>query len=211
MAMKNPKTKRFDWSQVLRDEARITDVLLTEELATKLNLSTGSVSKALSRLEKRGLINRVADGVYLNKLVRDHSATDFISVLKADSYVSLESALSHWGLSTQSPVTLTCVTTGKPKEYRTPEFAITFRTISKRLFWGFVEKQTRYSKYRIAEPEKALLDWIYLCLQTGVTPSLDEIDFNPVDKQKLIKYADKYPGTVRNALMHSLAFEHFAA
>src|SRR5207248_5187115 len=52
MAMKNPKTKRFDWSQVLRDEARITDVLLTEELATKLNLSTGSVSKALSRLEE---------------------------------------------------------------------------------------------------------------------------------------------------------------
>jgi hypothetical protein len=100
-------------------------------------------------------------------------------------------------LSTQRPVTLTCVTTGKPKEYRTLEFAITFRTISKRLFGGFVEKQTRYSKYRIAEPEKALLDWIYLCLQTGVTPSLDEIDFNPVDKQKLVKYAGQYPGTVR--------------
>ncbi len=175
--MKNLKTKRFDWSQVLRDEARITDVLLTDELTTKLNLSSGSVSKALSRLEKRGLINRVAEGVYLNKLVRD----------------------------------LTCVTTGKPKEYRTPNVAITFRTISKRLFWGFVEKQTRYSKYRIAEPEKALLDWIYLSLQAGLTPSLDEIDFKPVDKQKLIKYADKYPGTVRNVLTRSLAFEHFAA
>ena len=106
---------------------------------------------------------------------------------------------------------LTCVTTGKPKEYRTQEFSITFRTISKRLFWGFVEKQTRYSKYAIAEPEKALLDWIYLCLQTGVTPSLDEIEFKFVDKQKLIKYAGKYPGTVRNVLTHSLAFEHFAA
>jgi len=94
---------------------------------------------------------------------------------------------------------------------RTPEFAITFRTISKRLFWGFVEKQTGYSNYRIAEPEKALLDWIYLSLQTGLTPHLDEIDFKVVDKQKLVKYADKYPGTVRNILMHSLAFEHSAA
>jgi len=108
-------------------------------------------------------------------------------------------------------VALTCVTTGKPKKYRTQEFSITFRTISKRLFWGFFEKQTRYSKYAIAEPEKALLDWIYLCLQTRVTPSLYEIEFNPVNKQKLIKYADKYPGTVRNVLTHSLAFEHFAA
>jgi predicted transcriptional regulator of viral defense system len=211
MAMTKLKTRRLDWSQVLRDQARITDVLLADELASKLNFPAGSISKALSRLEKRGLITRVADGVYLNKLVRDHSATDFITVLKPNSYVSLESALNHWGLSTQSPVTLTCVTTGKPKEYRTPEFAITFRTISKRLFWGFVEKQTRYSKYRIAEPEKALLDWIYLSLQTGLTPHLDEIDFKGVDKQKLVNYAGKYPGTVRNALTHSLAFEHFAA
>jgi hypothetical protein len=69
-------------------------------------------------------------------------------------YVSLESALSYWGLSTQSSVALTCVTTGKLKEYRTPEFRITFRTISKRLFWGFIEKQTRYSKYAIAEPQR---------------------------------------------------------
>ena len=205
------KTGRLDWSLVLRDEARIADVLLTDELASKLNVAAGSVAKALSRLEKRGLVNRVADGVYLNRFVRDHSATDFIGILRPDSYVSLESALHHWGLSTQSPATLTCVTTGKPKEYRTPMFTITFRSISKRLFWGFVEKRTRYSKYRIAEPEKALLDWIYLSLQAGLAPSLDEIDFKPVDKEKLMQYAAKYPGTVRHAIMHSLAFEHFAA
>jgi predicted transcriptional regulator of viral defense system len=209
--MKHLRTKPLDWVQVLTDEARLTDVILIKEIATKYKLPAASVWKALSRLEKRGLINRVTNGVYLNKLVRDHSATDFISVLKPDSYVSLESALSHWGLSTQSPVALTCVTTGKPKEYRTPNFAITFRTISKRLFWGFIEKQTRYSKYRIAEPEKALLDWTYLSLQAGLTPTLDEIDFKSVDKQKLVKYAAKYPGTVRYALTHSLAFEHFAA
>jgi len=53
---------------------------------------------------------------------------------------------------------MTRVTTVKPKEYQAPEFTITFRTISKRLYWGFIEKQTRCSKYPIAEPEKALLD-----------------------------------------------------
>src|SRR5262249_4952283 len=95
----------------------------------------------------------VSNGVYLNKLVRDASAFDFVNVVKPNSYVSLESALNHWGLSTQSPVSLTGVTTGKPKEYRTPEFTITLRTISEHFFWGFVEKQTRYSTYRIAESE----------------------------------------------------------
>jgi hypothetical protein len=110
-----------------------------------------------------------------------------------------------------SPVSLTFVTTGKPKEYSTPEFTTTLRSISEHLFWGFVEKQTRYSKYRIAEPEKALLDWVYFTLQSGLTPRLDEIELKSLDKQKLVKYANKYPGTVRNALTNSLAFEHFAA
>jgi hypothetical protein len=93
----------------------------------------------------------------------------------------------------------------KPKEYRTAPFSITFRMISKRWYWGFIEKQTRYSNCAIAEPEKALLDWIYLTLQGGLTPSLDEIEFKAIDRQKLAKYASKYPGTVQNTLMRSLA------
>src|SRR6266436_483879 len=124
MAMNNTKTNRLDWTRVLTDEARLTDVVVVDDLAAKYSLAPDSVCRAVSRLAKRGLLSRVSNGVYLNKLVRDASATDFLHVLNPNSYVSLESALNHWGLSTQSPVTLTCVTTGKPKEYRTPEFAI---------------------------------------------------------------------------------------
>ncbi len=209
--MKDQKASRLDWVKVLAGEALLTDVVVLDELAAKYNLSDASAGRAASRLTKRGLLSRVANGVYLNKFVRDASAADFLNVLKPNSYVSLESALNHWGVSTQSPASLTCVTTGKPKRYKTPEIAIAFRTISEQLFWGFVEKQTRYSKYKIAEPEKALLDWIYLTLQSGLTPRLDEIDPQVLNEQKLVKYADKYPSTVRNSLTSSLAFEHFAA
>jgi predicted transcriptional regulator of viral defense system len=165
MAMMNLNTKPLDWTNILVSEAKLPDVVLADEIAAKYKLPVPSVWKALSRLANRGVLSRVANGVYVNKLVRDNSALDFVSVLKPNSYVSLESALSHWGLSTQSPVALTCVTPGKSREYKTSEFALTFRTISKRLF----------------------------------------------NKQKLVKYADEYPGTVRNALVHSLAFKHFAA
>jgi predicted transcriptional regulator of viral defense system len=210
MAITKAERTPLDWINVLTNEARLTDVVLTNELVAKYKLPIGTVRKALARLAERGLLSRVTDGVYANKLVRDIGAPDFIRVLRPSSYVSLESALNHWGVSTQTPVALTCVTTGAPKEFRTSEFSITFRTISRRLYWGFLEKQTRYAKYSIAEPEKALLDWVYLSLKTGANPTLDEIDSKVLDKQKLVKYADKYPGTVRNVLTHSLAFEHFA-
>jgi hypothetical protein len=56
-----------------------------------------------------------------------------------------------------------------------------------------------------------LLDWIYLTLQSELTRRLDEIELKPIDKRKRVKYAAKYPGTVRKALTVSLALEHFAA
>jgi predicted transcriptional regulator of viral defense system len=211
MKKTTPKAKPLDWINVLTSEARLSDVILLKDIAAKYQLPAASVRKALSRLSDRGLVTRVTEGTYLNKLVRDYSASDFVGVLRPESYVSLEWALNHWGLSTQSPVAVTCVTTGKPKEYRTPEFTILFRRISKRLFWGFVEKQTRYGKFCIAEPEKALLDWVYLTLQEGLTPHLDEFTIKSIDKQKLGNYAAEYPSTVRNVVAHSVAFEHSAA
>ena len=162
--MKSTAAKPLDWSKVLSDEARFTDVVLVNAIATKYELPLPSVWKALARLANRGLLIRVAKGIYVNRLVRDSAAEDFSKLLRSDSY-ALESALGHWGLSTQSSVALTCVTTGKPKEYRTAAFTITFRTISKRLYWGFIEKQTRYSNYAIARPERPF--WIDITLLTG--------------------------------------------
>jgi hypothetical protein len=42
-----------------------------------------------------------------------HSARDFVSAIDAHSYVSLDSALLEWGVSNQSPIGVTCVTTSK--------------------------------------------------------------------------------------------------
>jgi predicted transcriptional regulator of viral defense system len=209
--MKKIISKRLDWTKILAQEGELSPVILIKVFAAKYKLHNSSVWKNLSRLAERGLVDRVTHGVYLNKLARDNSPTDFIGVLKSTSYVSLESALHYWGLSTQSPSTLTCVTTDKPKEYRTSDFAISFRTISKGLFWGYVEKRSRYSNYNIAEPEKALLDWLYLSLQSGLSPSLDEVVLKSLNRGKIAQYLDKYPSTVRNILVNSLAFEQSVA
>jgi hypothetical protein len=53
----------------------------------------------------------------------------------------------------------------------------------------------------IAEPEKAILDWIYLGLQNGVAPALDELDFSSVDRPKLLNFARRFP---RSTYLHVL-------
>ena len=122
---------------------------------------------------------------------------------RPDAYISLESALAEWGISTQSPSALTCVTTGFPREFRRPSVQIVYRHIAKKLHWGFETKRTRHGSYRIAEPEKALLDWIYLQRHEGLPVAFDELSLNVIDKKKLRQYALKYPNSVQQTLQEA--------
>jgi len=73
----------------------------------------------------------------------------------------------------------------------------------KELHWGFETKRTRHGSYRIAEPEKALLDWIYLQRQEGLPVAFDELSLNVIDKKKLGQYALKYPNSVQQTLQEA--------
>lgn len=49
--------------------------------------------------------------------------------------------------------------------------------------------------FLIAEPEKVILDWIYLGIQDGTAPALDELDFGSVDRAKLLNHARRFPSS----------------
>lgn len=195
----------MDWFKYLRDQAVRTPIITVAEAAKVSQLEPVSTRRALARLQVRGFVEKIANGVYLNSLVTQFSATDIVNILRPNSYVSLDSALLHWGISTQSSNILTCVTTGKPKEYISQELRIRFRTLAPKLYWGFTERPTRYGTYNLAEPEKALLDWVYLSLQDGGDPALDELSFRTLDRRKLVGYASKYPSSVLKCLLPALA------
>jgi predicted transcriptional regulator of viral defense system len=158
---------------------------------------TGS---ALRRQERRGLVEHVSNKVYINKLAHDFSPRELVGVLRPNAYISLESALAEWGISTQSPSSLTCVTTGFPRRFRTQSVRIVYRHIGEHLYWGFQEKRTRHGSYKIAEPEKALLDWIYLQREESLPVALDELNLKVTERTKLLEYASRYPIPVQQTV-----------
>jgi predicted transcriptional regulator of viral defense system len=186
----------MDWVTVIRKEAQTSPVLRTDDLVRKYGVVPAAVTQALSRQAQKGLVERVTDKTYFNRLAVDGSPRDLVNVLRGDAYVSLDSALRDYGISTQSPHTLTCVTTERPKEFRAGTISISYRSITPRLYWGFVRKTTRYGNYLTAEPEKAILDLIYFGLQNGTAPALDELDFASVERPKLLDYARRFPTSV---------------
>ena len=77
--------------------------------------------------------------------------------------------------------------------------------MSKNLFWGFQEKRTRYGKYNVADPEKALLDWVYLRRQEGSTINTDELDLQRLDRGKLLQYSSRFPIPVKHQIVEAVA------
>lgn len=199
----------MDWVATIASEAKRGAIIRVKEFASRSHVSESAVKKALRRHATKGILEEVSKGLYLNTLASGFSARDVVNVVRPNSYISLETALAEWGISTQHPIALTCVSTLDARIIRTKSLNISYRKIKETLFWGFQEKKTRYSTYKIAEPEKALLDWIYFSHNDGLPVPLDELRFEKVSRSRLIDYAKKYPSTVLKTLYFVLLEKQF--
>jgi predicted transcriptional regulator of viral defense system len=199
----------MNWTTILTEEARRNCILRSDELARRYKLSKAAVRNALRRHEGRGLVERVSTRIYINHLNQQFSPRDLVNVLRPESYVSLESVMVEKGITSQSPSVLTCVTPGYPQSFRTKSVGIVYRKISSDLYWGYEQKATRYNNYLIAEPEKALLDWIYLTRQEGLPTPLDELQLQFLSAAKLRKYSERFPRTVQSSIKDLLLEKAF--
>ncbi len=146
----------------------------------------------ISRWVKDGRVIRIHKGLYcLGEPYRKVKPELFCiaNSLKSASYVSLHSALSFYNLIPEFVPTINGVTTDRPQTIETPLGRFDFRHIRKKYFFGY--KQIELSpgqKAFIAEPEKALLDLIYL------TAGADSRDF--IDELRLQNLEILDPGTL---------------
>lgn len=105
--------------------------------------------------KKTGEIISVKRGVYAFAGTTPNNR-DIISALYPFSYISLESALSSFGIIPDVPFKITAVTTRPSKTFTTPWGVVSFRQIAKRAFNGYDPKML------IAEKEKAVVDYLFL-------------------------------------------------
>lgn len=82
--------------------------------------------------------------------------------LQRSSYVSLQSALAHYGLIPETVNSIVSVTTGRPERVETPLGIFEFRHIKSNLLFGYQMTDLGDQEALLATPEKALLDLVYL-------------------------------------------------
>jgi hypothetical protein len=132
-----------------------------------------SVRRQLDRWTKSGRIVQLRRGVYvLQKPYATAGVHPFAAAnaLKKASYVSLQSALAHYGMIPEYVPVTTSVTTGRPEEIETPVGRFEFRHTKPSRFFGFGETEIAPDQPAlIATPQKALVDLLHL------SPHSDEV------------------------------------
>jgi len=119
----------------------------------------------LTRWVKKGYLLKIKNCIYIFK--RDYEkikGEEVAAALYQPSYLSLESALSAYGLIPEIVYSYVSVT-GKTNRTFDNKFGhFIYRHLKVELFWGYREVRTSSGRYLIAEPEKAILDYLYLNL-----------------------------------------------
>lgn len=146
--------------------------------------NSNTLHKFIQRLEKYSILSRITKGKYI---FPENIKSDFeiANIMTIPSYISLESALSFYGILPQFPYVITSITLLKSSKIDYKEKEFEFNHISESLFWGFEKK----SDFLIASPEKALIDTLYLASKGLRKIDLDELTLSSLDRKKFYRLA----------------------
>jgi len=165
-----------------------------EEVAHALNIQPASAAVLCSRYAKKGLLTRLKRGLYLRtETLRYLEQTDIFRIanfLQVPSYISLLTALSFYGISTQvQRGFIECISFKRTRAFQVREFSFHYVTIKLDLYGGFVKREG----YFIALPEKAILDACYLASAGRYAFDIPSLDFTKFNKKVLTELSVMYP------------------
>ncbi len=166
--------------------------LTGREVARLLEISPASRKVTLCRLVKRKILRRLRRDLY-EVILKPSDILEVANTLSQPSYISFTYALGESGILNQIPYEIEFASIKKTKRIEMRGRPIIFRKIDKKLFFGYAIKNNIF----IAEPEKALLDTLYLKLKGLVNLREEELNLTHLSKDTLVRMSKKFPPNVQ--------------
>jgi predicted transcriptional regulator of viral defense system len=147
----------------------------------------------LETYTKQGLFMRLKPGLYAFT-GRMPTGEEIANALYRPSYISFEYALAKYGIIPESVYVVTSATTKPTRFFEVKDQGFEYLKIKREAFTGYVfEKKTGEREYTslIAEPEKALVDYLYFVAISKKSWN-DRFDVRNLNKEKIMQYAALY-------------------
>lgn len=154
----------------------------------------------LSEWQKKGYIKKIAKGHYIFSDLEINESILFIiaNQIFEPSYISLEMALSHYGLIPESVYGITSITSRKSYKFRSPVGQFSYRQIKPELMFGYKLINYQNHSFKMAEVEKAILDYFRINPKLRTEGEFEELRINrdvfleKVDMKKLQNYLKQF-------------------
>lgn len=161
-------------------------------------LYPGLDGRRLYEWHSRGFIMKLRNGWYcLPEFLEDpYSFWMIANAVHQPSYVSLESALSYHGLIPEGVYMTTSVCTKRTIDLSMAGHNFKFSSLKKELYFGYtlIGTEKFHRQIRVAEPEKALIDFFYLHPEYNSEEDYVQLRFNGavirdlILEEKLLNY-----------------------
>ena len=169
-------------------------------------------SRRFYEWQKKGYIKKLSRLFYVfsDRNINEVENNFIANKLLEPSYISLESALRYYNLIPEVVFLTTSVTTRKTKLLKTSIGGFQYRKVKEKLFFGYRIINAGQIAYKIADPEKALLDFLYLRSDIKSEGDIFELRINEesyrevIDQNKLKQYLGVFNSKALNKKIDQL-------
>jgi predicted transcriptional regulator of viral defense system len=136
--------------------------------------------RRLDEWKEKGYLKMVTRGYYIfgGTEVNESVLSLIANTIYEPSYISLELALSRYNLIPESVYSITSVTSKKTQTFETEFGRFSYRRIKPTLLFGYKLVDFGGRRFRLAEIEKAVLDYLYLNPHLKDVPDFEEARLN---------------------------------
>lgn len=153
-------------------------------------VSESASQKFIHQYTKKGLFIKLRNGLYTLKN-ENISVFQVANKIYSPSYISLESALSYYNILPETTYGITSVTAKPNREFIALNLSFTYSRIKKSCFRDYYLQTENDHSFLIAEPEKALVDYLYLVSLNKKTLN-QRLDISGLDKAKIKNQSDSF-------------------
>lgn len=150
--------------------------------------------------QKKGYIKRISNGIFIfaDEPIDELFLYYLANKVYEPSYVSLESAFGYYGFIPEAVYRITSVIPKKTSQFQFEDIVFDYRTVHSKFNFGYSLVSWKNVVIKIAEPEKAIIDYFYLNTEIATLNHIEDMRFNSsnlkerIDWRKLGDYLDMY-------------------
>jgi len=179
------KLKSYNVVKTLRE--RKMNLFTPLEFKRVFDVSNHAAQWFIKTHTKEGLFVKLRSGLYM---LTDYPANQFLIAnrLYEPSYVSFDTALSFYGIIPETVYSVISATTKITREFRIKNIRFLYHKLKKDAYKGYRAIKYLDNTILIAEPEKALADYLYFVFLKKRSLSYERLDLKKIRKDNLLSY-----------------------